>query len=111
MLDEKNCCLVLVDVQEKLSAVMHNKEKLFEKLATLVRGVKALDLPIICCEQNPARLGPTIDPLKEILADQQPIAKISFSCLGSSEFNDTLKSTGKEQVLICGIESHICVYQ
>ena len=111
MLDEKNTCLIIVDVQDKLANLMHNKQQLFDNLTILANAAKILNLPILWCEQNPTRLGPTIEPLREILNDQSPIAKMSFSCTGSEDFTRKLNALNRNHAIICGIESHICVYQ
>ncbi|MBN1400522.1 MAG: hydrolase [Anaerolineae bacterium] len=111
MLSRDNTLLVLVDVQGKLAQIMHDREALFRNLVQLVRGVRVLGLPIIWMEQNPRGLGPTIPELAELLPDLEPIPKLSFSCCGSPEFHRALKAHDRRQVLIAGIETHVCIYQ
>ncbi len=103
--------LVLIDVQEKLAAAMHNHDALLSALHKIVAGAKALDIPVIWNEQNPLRMGPTISPLRDLLLPAKPIAKMSFGCCGSKTFMSALQATGRDQVLIAGIEAHVCVYQ
>ena len=111
MLDTEKCCLVIVDVQGKLAQLMHEKEKLFNNIEILIKGAKALDLAIIWCEQSPKALGPTIEQLAQHLCDHQPIAKCSFSCCGNEPFNEKLKAINPKQVILCGIETHVCIFQ
>ena len=111
MLDTHNTILVLVDVQEKLTSVMHEREALIESLVKLVKGVQTLDIPIIWLEQNPEKMGQTIPELRELLAGQTPMTKMSFSCCGANGFKKALEESGCKQVLIAGIETHVCVYQ
>ncbi len=103
--------LVVVDVQDKLAAVMHERERLFDGLQRLARGARALDLPVLWLEQNPQRLGATVAPVAAALEGLAPIAKMCFSCCDSGEFMARLEASGRRQVLLAGIEAHICVYQ
>ncbi len=111
MLTTNSTVLVLVDVQGKLAQLMDGKEALFQNLRKLVQGVQVLGVPIVWLEQNPAGLGPTIPELAELLHGQQPIAKVSFSCCGDGGFMTALRATGRKQVLLAGIEAHVCIYQ
>jgi nicotinamidase-related amidase len=103
--------LVLIDVQGKLAQLMHNREALFKSLQVAIKGMQALGVPIFWLEQNPAGLGATIPELAGLLAAQQAIAKMSFSGCGSAEFMQALQASGRTQVLLTGIEAHVCVYQ
>jgi len=111
MLNQNDCCLVVVDVQGKLAQLMHDKETLFKNIRILIQSAKILNIPILWCQQVPAALGETIPEIAELLTDNKPINKSSFSCCGREEFNGKLKDTGRKQILLCGIETHVCVYQ
>ena len=111
MLEKNNTVLVIVDVQGKLATLMHEKETFYENVVRLIRGAQVLELPIIWNEQLPDKLGETIPQIKEILTDMQPLVKKSFSCCGNVDFMSRLKDTERKQVLLCGMESHVCVYQ
>jgi nicotinamidase-related amidase len=110
-LNIQNSCLVLIDVQGKLAALMHDKERLFVNLVILVKGARILGVPIVWCEQNPRALGPTIPELVEHLSGLSPIEKMSFSCCGDPAFDAALHKIQRGQAVLCGIESHVCVYQ
>lgn len=111
MLDTTKCCLVIVDIQGKLAELMDNKEAVFANIEILIKTAKALGFGIIWCEQHPRALGPTIPQIAKLLTDNQPIDKFSFSCCGHDEFNEKLKGLGPRQVILCGIEAHVCIYQ
>ena len=111
MLTSEYPVLILVDLQVKLSRVMHEREALIQNAVKLVRGAKLFGLPIIASEQNPAGLGPTVPEVAELLEDIPVISKMSFSCCGESAFMEELEKQGREIVLVAGIESHVCVYQ
>jgi len=111
MLEIQNACLVVIDVQGKLAQLMVDKESLFKNIRILIQAAKILDIPILWCQQVPEALGPTVPEVAELLADEEPIDKACFSCCGDERFTAELNALGKEQVLLCGIEAHICVYQ
>lgn len=112
VLSVSNTVLVVVDVQEKLAKVMQDRESLLVNLAKLIRGLKALRVPAMWLEQNPARMGETVPEIRELLVGQVPvISKMSFSCCGEQMFSDGLAATGCRQVLLSGIEAHVCVCQ
>lgn len=111
MLKQKNTMLLLVDIQGKLAHLMHEKERLFDNLQKLIKGIQVLGLPVLWVEQNPSGLGPTIPQVADLLPHDSPISKMSFSSCRNDGFLQALKHLDRNQVLIAGIETHICVYQ
>ena len=111
MLVPEKAALVLIDVQGKLATLMHRREELYRNLQILIKGVQVLEIPIFWLEQYPEGLGPTIPEVAQLLPDQQPMSKLCFSGCGQEEFMDRLRDSGREQLLLAGIETHICVYQ
>ncbi len=111
MLSVENTVLVIVDVQGKLARLMYEKEALFDNLQRLIKGAQILEIPILWMEQNPKGLGPTIPEVARHLTNIEPISKLSFSCCGSDRFKQALKKSKRKQVLLAGIETHVCVYQ
>ena len=111
MLNLESTVLVVVDVQGKLATLMHEHEQLSHNIVTMVKGAKLLNLPIIWLEQIPEKLGPSIPELAKELLDFSPVKKTSFSACGEPYFMSALEKTGCRQVLLTGIETHICVYQ
>jgi len=111
MLKMENVALLIVDIQGNLAHSMHGKELLFKNVQKLIKGIQVLGIPILWVEQNPQGLGPTIPEIADILSNIQPISKMSFSSCGNERFVQALKALNRKQVLIAGIEAHVCVYQ
>lgn len=111
MLQATDTLLLIVDIQEKLFRSMHAKEELLTNAQKLVRGAGVLGVPVVWAEQNPKGLGPTVPELAALLKAVTPISKFSFSCCDSEECLRGLRTGGRRNVLISGIETHICVYQ
>jgi nicotinamidase-related amidase len=111
MITTDDTALVLIDIQEKLARAMHNKEALFDNLKKIVKGARILGLPILWAEQNPDGLGPTIQEIADLLPDKKPVSKFSFSCCGNESFMKNLKAANCKNMLVAGIEAHVCVYQ
>lgn len=111
MLDINRCCLAIVDVQGKLAQSMDDKETLFQNIRILIQAAKLLNIPILWCQQVPEALGPTVPEIAELLADNVPIDKASFSCCDAAPFQAQLETMGRSQVVLCGIETHVCIYQ
>jgi nicotinamidase-related amidase len=106
-----NTVLLLIDFQERLFPVMHDKEKLLNNVVKLVKGALALELPIIVTEQYSKGLGPTIPEIKGLIPDFQAVEKVCFSCCDEPAFMERLGGLKRKQVLVAGIEAHICTYQ
>lgn len=111
MIDSSRAIFVLVDVQGRLAELMHERARLFASLVKWVKAMQRLEVPILWVEQNPTRLGPTIRPLSDLLDGLKPIPKQSFSCCGEPAFMNRLQDAGRPQVVVAGIEAHVCVFQ
>jgi isochorismate hydrolase len=109
MLKREEALLAVIDIQGNLYLAMDEKEFLLANTAKLVKGINILEIPIILTEQ--VKIGPTIPELAGLMPTVKPIIKNSFSCCGDEQFLATLTATGKKQVLVCGIEAHVCAYQ
>ena len=110
MLKKENALLVFIDVQGRLAERVDGSEILFGNLRRLLKGMKALDVPVIVTEQIPEKLGSTREEFQEFMSEP-PISKSSFGCCGEPEFFQGLEKTGRKQIILCGIETHVCVYQ
>lgn len=111
MLSLKDTVVVIIDVQEKLLHAMHKKEELLENFQKLVKGAQVLGVPMLWTEQYPEGLGPTVPEIAEHLKDIQPITKRSFSCCANHQFVQSVENLRRKQIVIAGIETHVCVYQ
>jgi nicotinamidase-related amidase len=107
--------LLIVDVQDKLLGAISGKDRVVERCVRLVRAARLLGLPITVSEQYPQGLGPTVDPIREAYGNAGFIVdKVEFSCLRSELLRDRLhelRRQGRSQVVIGGIEAHVCVLQ
>jgi nicotinamidase-related amidase len=111
MIRAEKSAIVLIDVQGELAQQMFEKESLFNNIKILVQGVKLFNMPIIWTEQVPAKLGPTVLEIAELLHDNKPIEKNEFSCFRNNEFLMRQNTLGITNFFLAGIEAHICVYQ
>jgi nicotinamidase-related amidase len=112
MLTQFNTLLLQIDIQEKLVPAMEDPEFLLSNQTRLIQGAKVLNVPIIVTEQYPKGLGKTIPELVELLGESyMPIEKSTFSCCKNQNFTEMLENYGKHNILISGIETHICVQQ
>jgi nicotinamidase-related amidase len=111
MLETFSSVLLVIDVQDKLFRVMHQRERLADNLGRLIRGTQVFKIPVIVTEQYPQGLGQTIPEISALLADVTPLPKLQFSCYREPSFARAIDGLGRRQVIITGIESHICVYQ
>lgn len=104
--------LLIIDFQEKLFPHVDHPCELLTQALKAVQGLKVLNLPIVVSEQNPKGLGPTVEPIRQILGeDQRYISKTAFSCLGSQEIFEQLQEFAVDQWILLGLEAHICVLQ
>ena len=111
MLNRDNAVLVVIDVQGKLATLMYQQETLFKNVIRMIQAAKVLNIPIVWTEQIPDKLGETAPEIKQELSGMEPLIKTTFSCCGDNKFVTRLKELGRKQVLVTGIECHVCVYQ
>ncbi len=102
--------LLLIDVQQKLIPVINHRDVIVWNIRRLLDAARILDVKILSTEQNPLRLGQTIDALAERI-DQPAIEKMNFSSAASELLIEQLQGKHLSKVLICGIETHVCVQQ
>ncbi|WP_317856237.1 isochorismatase family protein [Chakrabartyella piscis] len=102
---------IIIDFQEKLLPVMDQKEALIQKAATFAQGLVELEVPFVVSQQYTRGLGETVSELKDVIADGTYLEKNTFSCMGCEEIKNWVVAQGKKNVLISGIEAHICVMQ
>jgi nicotinamidase-related amidase len=109
-LDRTRACVLVVDVQEKLVPVMWNWAPVEKYVKAMIQTAKELQLPLLATEQYPKGLGPTVPAVRELLGSA-PMVKLHFSCGADPEAARALEATGRKQVLVVGIETHVCVFQ
>jgi nicotinamidase-related amidase len=111
VLQIESTLLVVIDIQGNLARAATDRDLFFENTRKLIQGAKIFQLPIMVTEQIPEKLGPTIQDVAELLDGIDRLRKATFSCCGNSAFMEAFEKVNRRQVLLCGIESHICVYQ
>jgi len=110
-LEKNEAVLVIVDIQEKLAAVMSERKKVVDNCLHLIELAKLLDIPVILNEQYPKGLGPTVSEIKEALQPYEPLEKLTFSCCKGPAFPERLAATGRKKIVLAGMETHVCVLQ
>ena len=111
-LDADRAVLVVIDIQERLVPAMPHKvyARLLKTVTMLAEAAKLLGVPIVTTEQYPKGIGHTVADLTETCGDKV-VEKVSFGCCGEPNFLAALKETGRSQVIVTGMEAHVCVYQ
>jgi len=112
-LDPAQCALIVIDIQEKLLPPIFQKQQLVRNSQLLIRLAGVLNIPAVLTAQYPKGLGNTVPEVAALLPETQVIEKLAFSCFSSDAFCATLKRLpgNRTTVLLCGMESHICVAQ
>lgn len=112
VLQLEKTAFVIVDVQEAFRASIADFDRLARQTAVFAEGAKLLGVPIIITEQYPKGLGRTAREILNVLSDDiEIIEKTAFSSCGAKSFNEQLKSTGATQIIVAGLETHVCVNQ
>jgi isochorismate hydrolase len=108
---KRNTTGLVIDFQERLFPVMWEKEKLLKNCQILIQGLNELGLPLIVTQQYTKGLGETVEEIKSVLPDFHFIEKREFSCCDEPSVDVKLAELQTKNVVICGIESHVCVLQ
>ncbi len=112
--DVENSALIIIDIQTHLTAVMPAKvlARLQRNLGLLLNAARLLDVPVLATEQYPQGLGNLEEDIVRMLPESAGrYEKTSFACTGSEDFSRDLQASGKKQVIIAGMEAHVCVIQ
>ena len=111
MLSIENSLVLVIDIQEKLVSSLENNN-IVNKVACVVKAANILNIPTLLTEQYPKGLGDTVFQVKDVLGETSVILeKTSFNALLEEDIANKIKEFGKKQIVILGIETHICVYQ
>ncbi len=111
VLNPSTTALLIIDIQERILPVISNNKNVVQNTLKLIKGFKVMNLPIFYTEQYPKGLGTTADELKIELDDAQYFDKLSFSCYGAVELFDKFKEKNLSQIVVTGVEAHVCVQQ
>ena len=110
MFSPEKSLLLIIDVQGKLVDLVVDSEHLTKHIEALIKTAQMLHIPIIYTEQVPEKIGATVPHLQALLKDD-PIPKRTFSCCGEQRFVRALQELKRDQIIVAGIETHVCVYQ
>lgn len=108
LLKKEDSCLILIDVQEKLTPYVQHAENLIARCKWMLRLAKELDVPMVISEQYPSGLGVTVEPLRHF---GTTLDKVHFSCWRDQALSTHLEQLKKKQIVLIGIETHVCVLQ
>jgi nicotinamidase-related amidase len=111
LLKKEDSLLLLVDVQEKLTPAVLNSKELIDRCEWLLKLANRLNVPILVSEQYPQGLGSTLKKLQTYFDNQACIDKFCFSCVGEPKFIEHLEQYSQKQIILIGIETHVCVLQ
>jgi nicotinamidase-related amidase len=110
-LNRENTIGIIIDMQEKLLPHMFNKDEITSNCLKIARGLKIMNVPMIVTQQYTKGLGNTIDEMNQAIGNFSYIEKLTFSCYREPSFIKIMNRSGKRNVIITGIESHVCVLQ
>lgn len=102
---------IFIDFQEKLVPAIDNHDAIVERTAILAKGLAEFDIPVAVSQQYTKGLGDTVPTVQEAFANFAYLEKTSFSCCECDEIAAWVKSCDKKNVIVCGVEAHICVMQ
>lgn len=110
-LDKAKCALLIIDIQEKLAAVMKAGDTVVNNCLHLIELSRMLSIPIVVTEQYPKGLGQTVEGIRNVLPVYKPVEKLTFSCYDEPAFLKEVESLNKKKIILTGMETHICVLQ
>jgi len=111
ILNKKTTCLLIIDIQQRINAVMKFRVRVVKNTVKLINGFNILKVPIFITEQYRKGLGPTEKPILDALKQPGIVEKLNFSCCAALPLMEQLRSNKIQQVVVCGIETHVCVLQ
>ncbi len=111
LLEQSKSSLLVVDVQERLLPAMASPDNILPPIQLLLRAAATLEVPILVSEQYPKGLGPTVSPIRDLVSQNRIAEKIEFSCAANPGLRSRLLDFGRDQLVLCGIEAHVCVLQ
>lgn len=111
ILNSNDTLFLTIDIQEKLLNSTFNRDTLEKNAKILTSTAKTLDIPVIITEQYPQGLGETINSVKSVLQNATFFEKVTFNALEDKNLIQAIEATGRKQIIVLGIETHICVHQ
>jgi nicotinamidase-related amidase len=111
LLDRNRSVLVLIDVQGRLFPHVCQYRQMLARIELLLKAASLMQVPLLLTEQYPKGLGKTIEQIRKVVPEAAPLEKMDFSCVPAPGFREALSSFRRDQILLAGIETHVCVAQ
>ncbi len=111
LIKPEESCLIVIDMQERLVPAMQSPAQTIKNAGVLIQAAKRLKVPTLLTEQYAKGLGPTVSELKVLAGDVPVLEKLHFSCMKDDDFAAAFRGLNRKQVVIAGMEAHICVLQ
>jgi nicotinamidase-related amidase len=110
-LRKENTALIVIDMQERFRALIADMPQIISACSRLIRFCDRLEIPMVVTEHYPQGLGATLPELRKLFRPFEALEKITFSCAADERFLATVQQLQRNQLILCGIETHVCVYQ
>lgn len=111
MINAETSCLLVVDLQERLMPAIHQADQIVAACARLIRVAQQINVPLLVSEQYPQGLGPTVASIRALLPADIVMEKTHFSCAAEPDCMKRIEALGRSQVILTGVEAHVCVLQ
>lgn len=111
LLSAERSLVLVVDIQDAFAKSIKDLDRVIERSSVLIKAARLLDVPVVVTEQYPQGLGETVAPLREALGETARLAKVTFSCLQDEAVVAAVRATGRSQLVLVGIETHVCIAQ
>ncbi|MCQ2545339.1 MAG: isochorismatase family protein [Clostridia bacterium] len=111
MINREDTLAVFIDFQEKLLPAMNRREELEDKVCRLASGLKVLEVPHVVTQQYTKGIGETVPTVAGAIGEFEAIDKTCFGCMGHVDFVNQIEIAARPNIIVCGIEAHICVQQ
>ncbi len=111
LMQREECCLVVIDVQEKMAPEITGRENIEKNISVLLQSAKQLQVPVLFTEQYPRGLGNTLEYIRELAPESPVVEKMHFNTCQEESFLREIENMGQRQIVLTGMEAHICVLQ
>lgn len=111
LIHAKDSFLLVIDVQDRLAAQIHGMAPVVENIVRLIKSARVLQIPVLCTEHCPQKIGPTLDALMDFISDESIITKSHFSACLEPGIEAIFSGLNRKQAIVTGVETHVCVLQ
>ncbi|MDF1748275.1 MAG: isochorismatase family protein [Alphaproteobacteria bacterium] len=111
LMNRDRAALCVIDIQDRLLPVIQDGQLILDRTLTLINVARRLAIPVLCSEQYPKGLGPSVASLRKALDESEIFPKTHFSCADEPMIAEALSRSQRKQIVLCGVEAHVCVLQ